>query len=495
MRDWSLKKKILITIGFVIAVYVIYVIVGMLVPFMNLKTISESYKRENIQKLTELYFPKESDSKQTTKEFFETDRAYLVETPMEALDARIRMLQEAEHSIVFSTFDMREGESTKDLWSVMLDAADRGVQIQVLIDGVSGFLRIQGSDFMKAVFSHPNVQLRIYNMPNPLLPWTIHGRMHDKYIVVDEKLLLMGGRNTFDYFLGEYNTEALSFDRDIFVYDTTEGKNEDSAVAQVLNYFHRVWDLDVCKPMFEDKKYVQEESYRQVREELAERLINIKQEKPELFSDTMSYEKMTVPLKQATLITGPVGIYGKEPQVFTSCVELMKRAEKNVTIQTPYAVFSDWMEKEMGEVARNVPESKMLINSVANGDNLVASSDYLRHKKEILDTGLAVYEYDGGHSFHGKSILIDDRISVIGSYNFDMRSTYVDTEMMLVVESEPFACMLKEKMDQMETMSRKVIDETSYEENPNVSPREIPWEKQLIFDVVGFGIQICRYLV
>ncbi len=44
-------------------------------------------------------------------------------------------------------------------------------------------------------------------------------------------------------------------------------------------------------------------------------------------------------------------------------------------------------------------------------------------------------------------------------------------------------------------MSRKVIDETSYEENPNVSPREIPWEKQLIFDVVGFGIQICRYLV
>ena len=149
----------------------------------------------------------------------------------------------------------------------------------------------------------------------------------------------------------------------------------------------------------------------------------------------------------------------------------------------------------MGEVARNVPESKMLINSVANGDNLVASSDYLRHKKEILDTGLAVYEYDGGHSFHGKSILIDDRISVIGSYNFDMRSTYVDTEMMLVVESEPFARMLKEKMDQMETMSRKVIDETSYEENPNVSPREIPWEKQLIFDVVGFGIQICRYLV
>ncbi|HIS56838.1 MAG TPA: hypothetical protein IAB48_09335 [Candidatus Fimimorpha excrementavium] len=47
----------------------------------------------------------------------------------------------------------------------------------------------------------------------------------------------------------------------------------------------------------------------------------------------------------------------------------------------------------------------------------------------------------------------------------------------------------------MEAMSRTVIDEDSYEENPNVTVREIPWTKQLVFDVVGLGVQMCRYLV
>lgn len=495
MKKWSKKKKITISILSVLTAYLVYLIVGMLAPFAVLKSVSDSYKTEKAQKLADMYFPVTKKDYHDEMDEYGSDRAYLVETPMEALDIRIQMLQDAKESIILTTFDMREGESTKDLWAVMLEAADRGVKIQVLIDGISGFLRIQGNDFMKAVFSHPNVQLRIYNMPNPLLPWTIHGRMHDKYIVVDGKVMLMGGRNTFDYFLGEYNTADLSYDREILIYDTTEGENEESAVEQVLDYFHHIWNLDVCDPMFEDKSKVNEPPYQETRKELGERLKKIQKEKPELFLEDVPYMDMTVPVVSASLITGPTGIFGKEPQVFASCVELMKRAQESVVIQTPYAVFSDWMEEEMMAVAQEVDQCKMLINSVANGDNVVASSDYLRHKKEILDTGIEVYEYDGGHSFHGKTILIDNRISIIGSYNFDMRSTYVDTEMMLVVESEPFAKILKEKMDGMEGLSRKVIDETSYEENPNVTVREIPWKKQFIFDVVGLGVQICRYLV
>ena len=51
-----------------------------------------------------------------------------------------------------------------------------------------------------------------------------------------------------------------------------------------------------------------------------------------------------------------------------------------------------------------------MINSVENGDNFVASSDYLRHKGDIIDTGVTLYEYDGGMSYHGKSMTIDGRI-------------------------------------------------------------------------------------
>ncbi len=40
------------------------------------------------------------------------------------------------------------------------------------------------------------------------------------------------------------------------------------------------------------------------------------------------------------------------------------------------------------------------------------------------------------HAVHTKTVLIDDNISIVGSYNLDMRSTYLDTELMLVIESK-----------------------------------------------------------
>ena len=58
-------------------------------------------------------------------------------------------------------------------------------------------------------------------------------------------------------------------------------------------------------------------------------------------------------------------------------------------------------------------------------------------KEPIKDfrTGVSLYEYMGRHSTHGKSLIIDDDIAVV-VYNFDCRSTYVDTETMLVVQGK-----------------------------------------------------------
>ena len=152
------------------------------------------------------------------------------------------------------------------------------------------------------------------------------------------------------------------------------------------------------------------------------------------------------------------------------------------------------MYERLREVSGAV-DVEMLINSVENGDNFVASSDYLRHKDELVDTGVQIYEYDGGTSYHGKSVVIDDELSIIGSYNMDLRSTYVDTELMLAVQSKALTAQLLEKMDGYKADSRKVIDENTYETPDHVQVADVPWMKRAAWAVVGFLLQPFRILV
>ena len=138
---------------------------------------------------------------------------------------------------------------------------------------------------------------------------------------------------------------------------------------------------------------------------------------------------------------------------------------------------------------------KILLNSVENGDNFVASSDYLRNKKDILETGIPLYEYDGGISNHAKSILIDEDLSLIGSYNLDLRSSYLDTELMLVVESQEINRELGGYMDASEADSKRALPDGTYEIPEHVTVEEVPLWKQAAWGVVGFLLQPFRMLI
>ena len=58
---------------------------------------------------------------------------------------------------------------------------------------------------------------------------------------------------------------------------------------------------------------------------------------------------------------------------------------------------------------------------------------------------------------HTKSILIDDRLSVIGSFNWNMRSPYLDTELMLLVDCPALNAALREQTEEMMRQSRLVL--------------------------------------
>ena len=90
---------------------------------------------------------------------------------------------------------------------MLLEAAERGVKVRVIVDGGNGFLdmKVKSAEWFQALASHENIDIQIYNPVNLLKPWKLQARLHDKYVIVDDKMYLLGGRNTTNLFLGDYS--------------------------------------------------------------------------------------------------------------------------------------------------------------------------------------------------------------------------------------------------------------------------------------------------
>ena len=318
--------------------------------------------------------------------------------------------------------------------------------------------------------------------------------MHDKYVICDDQLLLLGGRNTFDYFLGSYPTDSRSYDREVLIYNTDfQNGCETSVISQVKAYFKTIWDSSYVKDFHDQKSLSSRKSVQKKILLLEDRYKKLQDLYPECFQD-YSYQKHTVPTQKTALISGPVSPYGKKPYVWNTLKCLMASAKDKVILHTPYVVLDKEMAAGMQEISQNVSDFSMIINSVENGDNVIASSDYLLHKQQVLDTGAALYEFDGGQSSHGKSILIDDDLSLIGSYNLDMRSTYMDTELMLCVQSKELNQELLGYLNTYLAQSRHILDKKNYEMPKGMIPQTMPLPKKLLYRILGPLLQPFRYV-
>ena len=81
----------------------------------------------------------------------------------------------------------------------------------------------------------------------------------------------------------------------------------------------------------------------------------------------------------------------------------MKQAKKRVKIHTPYIICNDMMYDTWSDVAANVPEFTVMTNSVANNGNPFGSADYQKNRDRISSTGVTIWEYEGGYSYHGRA--------------------------------------------------------------------------------------------
>lgn len=448
-----------------ILLFILYVVGGAILSYRRQPSISPEYQADF--RAADFY----SDS-------VSCDRACIIEDNEEALLQRLRMIEQAKKQIILSTFEFRADESGKDMLAALLAAAERGINIKILSDGMTAFLRIKGNEYFQALASNENVEIKTYNRINLLTPWKSMGRLHDKYVIADGNVYLLGGRNTYDYFLGDHGYK--NYDRDVLVY-TANPDNKEGSIHQLEKYFESVWKSKDCTAF----KAKISKKVLTAKAELEERYERIQEENP-ILAESIDYEAITFVVNKITLLSNPIHVYAKEPTVFYSLAEIMKHAEGDISIHTPYIICDDWMYDCFREICEANPSVRLLTNSVANNGNPFGASDYLKNKDRLLDTGLNIYEYEGGVSYHGKSISIGDRLSIVGSFNMDMRSVYLDTELMLVIDSEALNRQLKENLQTYEADSVKALDNGNYEIPENVTRQKISPKKQWKLDLLKY---------
>ncbi len=406
-----------------------------------------------------------------------SERVLCVDDNLDALLWRLRMINGAQKSLVLSTFEWREDASGLTVMSALWAAAERGVTIRLFLDGVYGLLDLKKSHPFHALLSHPNVTAKFYNAIVPVNLPRVNYRMHDKYLIMDEKAYLLGGRNTYDFFLGE-TTGRKNIDRELLVVEENLS-DPHSSLAQLEAYFASIWEQPSNRT---EPSGISGKRLTEGLNTLQERADGLRDQFPSAYTQT-DFTAATFPVKQITLMSNPQKNGHKEPTLWKQACAQMK-GRKNVLIQTPYIICGKEMYRDLQAVCSTSDQVGILTNAVENGANPWGCTDYLNQKQTILQTGATVYEFIGNRSVHTKMILMDDDISIVGSYNMDMRSTYLDTELMLAVECRELNSQLRKIAEAQIQQCRQVSPDGTVKDGPNYVPRPLPRQKRRIYFIM-----------
>ena len=348
--------------------------------------------------------------------------AEIIDENGDALLRRLQLIESAENELILSTYYLADDDAGKDVMAALNAAAERGVHIRILIDGFCAFTsHVTSGDHFQALLSNPSVEAKIYNPVNLLMPFDENYRMHDKYLVADRTAFILGGRNTRNKSIGSYSGK-IDADRDAFIY--CDGP--DSSVTQLLSYFEGVWNDKNCH-------YVKHSNFESTAESfLKNRYENLKSTglQPLKREDFLAF--MT-PVKNVNLFSNPSHSGRKAPQLWTDLMFLMGEGT-DIEIQTPYIILSRQMHEQFYGLTQG-RQIKIITNAPETGANPMGCAELLNRKKHLLKTGFRLFEYGADRSSHVKSVVIDDHLSLVGSFNFDMRSAYLDTETMLLIDS------------------------------------------------------------
>lgn len=421
------------------------------------------------------------------------DRIGLIENTIDAYGVRVQLVREAKKTLDIVYHSIAKGVTTDAfIWEVW-QAAERGVRIRILVDDKIGLSGYEVDRAMQILYSHPGIAFKVYNPVRLMKPWTWHSLMHDKFILADGTWLLLGGRNLGDrYFAPHGYTGDVTLDRDVLVWNTN-APVQGSVLEEAAAYMRTLWELPCCQTpkrfIDKPKSSTNEIRFYKVTAKLLSR------SDPEYYTQSLGdFLNRTVPTKKVSLIHNPVNIGRKYPWVGYQLQQIALGASGRVLIQTPYATSHPKLLDTLWRSTVNA-EVAMVTNSIASSPNLPAYSNYITHRGKFLATGASIFEYQGPHSIHGKSVVIDDRLAAVGSFNLDDRSMFIDTETMLVTDSMPFAAILAGAIEDYRDQSLMVGIDNENIENGRVPAAPVATPKKVVMGLASLLSRPLRFLI
>lgn len=442
--------------------FLLYFVLGAVLPNQNHRSVSSEFEAA----AEAAVYTAESPGGETVR---------YISDNREAMALRLAMAEAAEEEIILSTFDFDADEPGCQLLSALLHAAERGVQVKVLVDGVSGWMDVYASPWFQALAAHPNAEVKIYNPITSLEPWRDMYRLHDKYFIVDGEMYLLGGRNSTDLFLGE-GYPGQNLDSEVLVR-RNEPRAGDST-EQLLSYFESIWALDECQTVAVTHPAAAEKKAR----ELNGLYDLLPQSYPEAFEPGWLEGLEMLETNRITLLSNPIEAENKAPELWEAMMALLRDGD-DILVYTPYVILSDEMMSDLSTVAADSESFTMILNDPTGGANPFGCMDYLNQKEAILSTGVTVGEYLGEHSLHTKNVLVDDRLCLVGSFNFDMRSAYLDTELMLAIDSEGLNAQLRQRAED-DLDHCRLVSAQGETLGAQFVPRELTGGKALVYQVL-----------
>lgn len=414
----------------------------------------------------------------------------------DALLLRVHLIRQAKTSIDVQTFIWSNDECGRLVMYELIEAARRGVKVRIIADNL--FSEQDPATVAFVTTASPNLEVKLYRPAlSRLKPSTLHTlwaglrsfhavnqRMHNKVMLFDSSVLITGGRNIENAYF-DHSTVMDYRDRDVVVIGP--------AVRDAVTSFEHFWEYRHSVPsrdLVDVAAQIERGNFRRYESKDAYDFGGYFGEMDEDASDAdliaKKFASRLKPVSKATFISDEPGksrgFFSKTARITKELRATLETAQSSVVVQTPYLVLSNPARRLILELQRRRPQLRIRIssNSFASTDNLLAySANYRLRNGYVQDLNLHVYEFkphpasmsalfprydemaalakrrieEGRQermpflSIHAKSMVVDDRVAFVGSYNLDPRSENLNTEVGMLIEDVALAQELRAEIE------------------------------------------------